>query len=148
MFVELPADLAATVADKAESLAREWTQKSGWSQGAIQSFQGVSGPGRVGVKTGLDYVFFQTRGTKPYVMWSLEGKVIPMGGGQFRRAVGVGTSGYVTLPGGVRKWRDQKWRHPGLKPQRFMEDAVNQAIAYHTRFLREMIRSRLRRGVL
>ncbi len=63
-------------------------------------------------------------------MKSLEGKTVPIkdaSGTHFVKVVGVGQPGWVTLPGGIRKWRDQKWRHPGLKPTNVMQDAINEA---------------------
>jgi len=74
---------------------------------------------------------YQDRGTRPRVMWELEGKTIPMqdeSGLHFVKAVGVGQPGYVTLPGGVKVWREQKWKHPGIKPKRFLENSITASI--------------------
>ena len=34
----------------------------------------------------------------------------------------------MTLPGGVRVFRQQKWKHPGIKPTHFLDEAINFAI--------------------
>jgi hypothetical protein len=91
-------------------------------------------------------------GTKPRIMRELEGKIIPMGGGRFVRAVGVGKPGFVTLPGGVKVWRDQKWRHPGIKPQHFMQDSVEEALREYLpaiqRFAKSILTGQTSKGEL
>jgi hypothetical protein len=66
-------------------------------------------------------------------MYWVEGRRVPIkdkGSGTTHVVLGrePGKPGWVTLPGGVRKWRDQKWRHPGLEPKNFMRDALKKAI--------------------
>lgn len=49
-------------------------------------------------------------------------------GPHIRKGVAPGTPGYVNIPHRGRVWRDQRWRHPGIQPQRFMQTAIEAAI--------------------
>lgn len=89
------------------------------------------------------HLLFQERGTKPFVMWWAEGRVVPIKN-TFRMAKGVGQPGWVNIDG-KRIWRDQKWRHPGIKPTQFMEKAIKQAIEENKYLLvREALARRMR----
>jgi hypothetical protein len=89
------------------------------------------------------YMSYQNYGFGPFIMWSLEGKTIPMSiGGKtvFRVAKGVGgrqiqkrdpKTGQV-LPGN----KPIKWRHPGLKGKFFIQEAGKETIAH---FMPEII---------
>jgi len=105
--------------------AREYGDRRGWR--GTRYLEPVVQKGVVGIKVTRQYLLCQNYGTKPRVMYELEGKVVPMKGGP-RRAKGVGQPGWVTLPGGVRVFRQQKWRHPGIKPTHFLEEAIQFAI--------------------
>lgn len=75
------------------------------------------------------YLVYVDQGTKPFLMYSLEGKTIPIGG-SFRKVKGVGLPGIVEFERNgviVRKMRWQKWRHPGIQPQNFVEQAFKAA---------------------
>jgi hypothetical protein len=52
----------------------------------------------------------------------------------------------VTLPGGVRVYREQKWRHPGLKPKNFLENAIQQAINEAKPKIQQQLRATLIQG--
>lgn len=124
-LLPLPESLTREISDNAMRMAQEGLRLRGWrSSGDIHS---ASEPGGVGLRVGVRYLMYQTAGTRPYLMKALEGRVINIDG-NFVTVRDVGKPGWVTLPGGVRKWRDQKWRHPGLRPQRFLEDAIVTAI--------------------
>src|SRR6478736_6889752 len=120
------------ISETAAKIARNDLQKRGWSSNSSGSIQPIHSNGYVGLKTTVDYVMYQNKGIKPFLMKWVEGRVVPISGpgGETHFVLGkdVGKPGWVTLPGGVRKWRDQKWRHPGLKPKHFLEDALKQAI--------------------
>jgi hypothetical protein len=105
--------------------AREYGDRRGWK--GTRYLEPAPGRGRVGIKVTRKYLMYQNDGTKPRVMYELEGKFVPMKGGG-RRATGVGKPGWVTLPGGVRVFRQQKWRHPGIKPTHFLEEAISFAL--------------------
>lgn len=75
------------------------------------------------------------QGIKPFVMWSLAGKTIPMrmpdGSIKFRVATRVGEPKIVKrdeqgriAPGGVKI----RWRHPGVKPMGYIVPSVRRAI--------------------
>jgi hypothetical protein len=119
------------IAEDAAKICRTILQKKGWSANSSGSIRPVYGKGVIGLDSTVDYVIYQNKGTKPFLMHWVEGRIVPISdadGTHFVRGKDVGKPGWVTLPGGVRKWRDQKWRHPGLKPQHFMEDALTKAI--------------------
>jgi hypothetical protein len=113
------------MSEMAVQRAREYGDRRGWK--GTRYLEPVVAKGQVGIKVTRKYLMYQNDGTKPRVMYELEGKTIPMKGGM-RRAKGVGQPGWVTLPGGVRVFRQQKWRHPGIKPTHFLEEAISFAI--------------------
>lgn len=102
---------------------REYGDRRGWK--GTRYLEPVVAKGTVGIKIGRKYSYLkiQNDGFGPFVMSSLEGKFVPMKSGG-RVARGVGQPGWVTLPGGVRVFRQQKWRHPGIKPTHFLEEAI------------------------
>lgn len=119
------------ISEAAARNARTAMQTMGWSAASSGSVQPMHRPGYVGLRTTVDYVRFQNDGIKPFLMTWVEGRVVPIndsGTTHFVLGKEVGQPGYVTLPGGMRKWRDQKWRHPGLKPKRFLEKALDDAM--------------------
>ena len=142
MKVPVPESVAREIADVAVRRARENFVRRGWSPQAQNSLSPVFGDGVVGIRTDLKYLNFQNRGIRSFVMWWAEGRIIPLPEGPVR-AVGVGQPGFVKVPSkvypGVKVsvWRDQKWRHPGLKPKRFFENAISQAILEATPTLQE-----------
>ena len=105
--------------------AREYGERRGWK--GTRYLEPIVQKGTVGIKVTRRYLLYQNYGTRPRVMYELEGKFIPMKTGG-RMAKGVGQPGWVTLPGGIRKFRQQKWRHPGIKPTHFLEEAIQFAI--------------------
>ncbi len=131
VHIPLPADLCQKVADKAVAHARQDMQGRGWK--SARGLTPMSHEGMVGIKTTAKYVMFQERGTKPFLMKWVEGRTIPMGcsqgdGPHFRRGANVGTPGYVNIPHRGRVWRNQRWHHPGIKANRFMQTALTKAI--------------------
>lgn len=79
------------------------------------------------------HLLYIDRGIKPYTMYALEGKTIPIRGKDgrivFRTAKNVGST-FVTNRdklGQIRSSR-RRWRHPGIEPQNFVEKAFNQAV--------------------
>lgn len=113
--------------------ARQEMKGYGWSDRALQAIQPMPGEGIVGIKTTLKYLMYQEKGTKPFLMWWVQGRTIPMSCGQgdgphFRRGSGVGQPGFVDIPHVGRVWREQKWRHPGIKGKGFMQAGLDKAI--------------------
>jgi len=129
--VPLPVDIASSICDEAARLCREDIVSRGWrTSGAIMPFPDV---GQVGLRTTVKYLMYQNEGIQPFVMFWVEGRTIPMAckqgdGPHIRTGKGPGTPGWVDIPHVGRTWRDQKWRHPGLKPKRFMQSAISQAV--------------------
>lgn len=124
-YLPLPKAITEKLAQNAERYAQASLKQREWkSSGAIFGFGEEGG---VGLRTSVRHLVYQNSGTRPYLMKSLEGRVINIDG-HFVTVRNVGKPGFVHLPGGVRKWREQRWRHPGLKPQRFFEQALTQAI--------------------
>lgn len=129
--IPLPENLARKISDKAAQIARQEMSGRGWKSG--RSLVPYAKTGQVGIKTSVRYLLFQESGTKPFLMKWVEGKTIPMGcaqgdGPHFRKGSGVGQPGYVNIPHKGQVWRNQKWRHPGLKPTGIMHRAITQAI--------------------
>lgn len=145
-LVPVPRDICEQISSRAVQFARENISQRNWSEDAAQSLSVMATEGQVGIQTTLKYIIHQDRGIRPFVMYWAEGRTIPMGDGRFVRAKGVGTPGWVTLPGGVRKWRDQRWRHPGLKPKNFMQDSLSRAIQEARPQLQQLLMSALRGG--
>lgn len=113
------------MSETAVQRAREYGDRRGWK--GTRYLEPIVQKGTVGIKVTRKYLLYQNYGTKPRVMYELEGKFVPMKSGG-RIAKGVGQPGWVTLPGGVRVFRQQKWRHPGIKPTHFLEEAIAFAI--------------------
>lgn len=135
MLVPVPLSITAKISDRAVQYAREDMQRRGWTSG--YALQPAPASGRVGIGTSLKYLTYQNKGTKPHIQYELAGKTIPMKGGggrNFRYAnpKSIGTPGFVSIPqpggGEVRKWRQQRWRHPGVPATQFMDKAIHKAI--------------------
>ena len=131
MRLGAPIELNRVIARRAVQKARENMRGRGWvSTGALQPY---AGDGQVGIRSTMKHLIYQNRGFDPFIMWWVEGRTVPIKDkqtGQVRRIKGrePGKPGYVYIPGKGRVWRDQKWKHPGLKPKRFMEKAITDAI--------------------
>lgn len=133
MQIPIPAQLSSLISNRAAQLATQKVKGYGWSSKSIEALTPYPGEGRVGIKTSVRYLMRQEEGIKPFLMWWVQDRTLPMGCGQgdgphFRRGSKVGESGFVNIPHRGQVWRDQKWRHPGLKPKHFMEDSISQAI--------------------
>lgn len=138
MRFRLPRSQSRRISEAAVQRAREYGERRGWK--GTRYLEPVVAKGTVGIKLTRQnfYLRYQNDGTQPYVMYSLEGKTIPMKGGM-RKAKGVGQPGWVTLPGGVRVYRQQKWRHPGIKPTHFLEEAIAFAIKKEKRQIKNWL---------
>jgi hypothetical protein len=132
--VPLPEDLARKISDKAVQIARQDMTGKGWK--SARSLVPKSKTGMVGIQTSVRYLLYQESGTKPFLMKWVEGRAgLPLGckqgdGPHFRSAAKgvVGTPGYVNIPHQGRVWRNQRWRHPGIKPSNIMHNAIRKAI--------------------
>lgn len=147
MRVPLPQPLAQRVADKAVMYARQDMQGKGWK--SARGITPIAQEGLVGIKTSVKYLMFQERGIKPFLMKWVDGKTIGMScsqgdGPHFRRGGHVGQPGYVDIPHKGRVWRNQRWRHPGIKGNKFMENAIRRAVSEIQRDLKQDVMSALR----
>lgn len=131
--VGLPPDLTSMIADRAMQNARRDLVKRGWK--SASSLSPVSEQGRVGISSTLNYVLKQNSGFDEFIMWWVKNRVVPLGCPQgdgphirFGNPDAVGTPGMVDIPHKGKVFRPVRWKHPGLKPKRFMETAITQAI--------------------
>lgn len=129
--IPAPEGIAAKIAERAVRAAREDVRSRGWKSSA--AMQPYSGAGEVGITVTVKHLMFQDVGISPFIMWWVEGRKVPLSckqgdGPHVRTGRDVGKPGYVNIPHQGRVWRNQKWRHPGIKPQRFMEKAISTAI--------------------
>ena len=130
--LSMPESITQIVAQTAVQLAKSYGNMRGWR--GTEQLMPIWGRGWAGVHSPHKYLFYQNFGTKPRVMWELEGKTIPIrdaSGVHFVLAKEVGQPGWVRIPGRGMVWREQKWKHPGIKPTRFMDNAMQRAIRLH-----------------
>jgi hypothetical protein len=145
--IPAPSDLTQQIATLAAQKARENLRGRGWkSSGALQPY---SGDGEVGISSTVNHLLIQNRGFSPFVMWWVKNRTIPLAckfgdGPHIRSGNTVGTPGYVNIPHRGRVWREQRWKHPGLKPKRFMESAITSAIKDSKPQIRRAIMASLR----
>lgn len=131
--VPAPASLCAQVSQRAAQLAQQTVKGYGWSNKAISAIVPLPGDGKVGLRTTEKYLMHQDRGISPFLMTWVQGRTVPMGckrgdGPHFRRGSHVGEPGWVNIPHVGRVYRQQRWRHPGLKPKNFLENSLQQAL--------------------
>lgn len=135
-----PASSCRKISELAARKARESARSFGWSSRTIEALVPLDrGDGQVGIQSKQKYIMHQERGIKSFLMTWVEGRIVPMGGPgglHFRKGSHVGEPGWVNIPHVGRVYREQRWRHPGIKPKHFMEQALTDAIAesrHHTR---------------
>lgn len=143
----LPRKLTERIANRAVENVRIYGRSMGWK--STESVKAYARKNFAGVRlNGKYWLRYQNDGINPFVMYSLEGKTIPMESG-FRKAIGVGEPGFVDIDG-EKVWRDEKWKHPGLEPKYFIDKALKDAFELYqfevlkyrplTRFIRKDIR--------
>lgn len=132
VHIPIPLEVSQQISNLAARRAREGLQRRRWSVRAQESIHPAPAEGQVGIRTALHYLHIQNRGFGPFLMTSLEGKTVYIRG-RFIRVRGVGEPGmgyqdrkYDPPPREV--WRRQRWRHPGIRAERFLENAISQAI--------------------
>ncbi len=147
--IAAPAGITALIADKAVQNARNDLEKRNWK--SASALRPYSTEGKVGITSTVNYLLKQNSGFPEFVMWWVKNRVVPMGCPQgdgphirFGNPDSVGTPGYVDIPHRGKVWRQQRWKHPGLKPKRFMEKAISQAIKDSRREIRESVMTGLK----
>ena len=129
--ISLPVEVNRVIARRAVQKARQDMWRRGWSSsGALQPF---SDDGQVGISSTVKFLMIQNKGFSPFVMWWVKNRTLPLAckagdGPHFRNGKNVGTPGYVDIPHKGKVWRQSRWSHPGLKPKRFLESAIQGAI--------------------
>lgn len=131
--VVAPSQICLQISTRAAQICAEKFKGAGWSEKSIQALTPMAQEGLAGIKTTQKYIMYQERGIRPFLMTWVQDRTLPMAcksgdGPHFRRGSHVGEPGYVDIPHVGRVWRDQRWRHPGLKPKNFMRDSLSQAI--------------------
>lgn len=129
--IPAPADLTQKIADRAVQTARQDLRGRGWkSSGALQPYGDT---GKVRISSTVNYLLIQNRGFDSFVMWWVKNRTLPLAcnqgdGPHFRNGAGVGTPGWVDIPHKGKVFRQVRWKHPGLKPKRFLEKSLTQAL--------------------
>jgi hypothetical protein len=146
-LIKLPEETCRRIAATAISNARSAMASRGWR--SSNSLSPMSAEGLVGIRTSTKYLMFQERGIKPFIMFWVKGRTVPLGckqgdGPHIRKGVEPGTPGYVDIPHRGRVWREQRWRHPGIQPQSFMRNAIEQAIKTEQTAIRQDVMNALR----
>lgn len=144
MRVSFPPGVTSQIAADASIIAKNYASDRQWR--SAQTISPISGVGFSGLKVSKVFLMYQELGTKPYLMTSLEGRTVPIkgdSGTHFVKVRGVGKPGYVTLPGGVKVWRNQKWRHPGIQPTYFLGSSVRASIQQNRPLIESMMRTLL-----
>ena len=132
-LVPAPVNICTMISSRAAQLATERIKGYGWSSKSLNALTAFPGEGQVGIKTSVRYLMAQEQGVKPFLMWWVQDRTLPMSckggdGPHFRRGSNVGQAGFVEIPHKGRVWRDQRWRFPGLEPKDFMKESITQAI--------------------
>lgn len=149
MRVPVPEPIAREISERAVFFAREDVAKRGWSSLTEASLEPYFEKGVVGIRSSRNHVLIQNRGFRAFTMWWAEGRVIPING-RLVYAKDVGKPGFVKVPSKVypgvmvSQWREKRWRHPGLRAKRFLEDAIQAAIDESSDTLKERTIAALR----
>jgi hypothetical protein len=135
MKIPVPHRICRIVSERAAKNAREDVRSMGWSDKSMEALVPLESEenGLVGIRSKQKYLMYQERGIKPFLMTWVQGRVIPMGckqgdGPHFVTGGHVGEPGYVNIPHVGRVYREQRWRHPGIRPKHFMQSALDKAI--------------------
>ena len=128
----VPKALCRRISWLAVFYAREYMKRRGWKGGELLRPVWRSDTVGIHVPPELSYLFYQNNGTRPFIPWTLEGRIIPIPAGQFRTARGVGVPGWIHdwRPGryGHEIWKEAKWANPGVKPTWFLDRAIGRAL--------------------
>ena len=144
--VPVPPAIARIVAEDAVRRAKAYGSRRRWT--ATKRLRPLWANGVAGIRDPKKYLVYQDKGTDPYTPYGLEGKTIPIkdkrtGAVHFVKAKGVGQPGWTHLPGGVRVWKEHKWRRSGIPATHFMRHSLNDAIEQN----RSVVSDRLKRMV-
>lgn len=104
----------------------------------------------------FEYMYYQNGGFETFVMWNLQGKVIPMridGELVFRYADRInqfkgGRAMYVRRVDGELQQQEEprrRWVHPGLMPRHFVEQAIRRVFRWRRPAILDNARHNIRR---
>lgn len=131
VHVPVPFEDTEKMSVRAAEIARADIVSRGWGQKSVDAILPDPKEGRVGLRSSEEYMLHQNKGFGPFIMYWAENRVVPIhdsSGTHLVTGKGVGTPGWVTLPGGIKKFKQVRWQHPGLEPKNFLENAIVQAI--------------------
>ena len=147
--VPLPAETCRVISRRAVTAARQDLFRRGWK--SASALHPVWGDGRVGISSTVNHLLIQNRGFDPFVMGWVRNRTVPLGCAQgdgphfrFGNPDAVGQPGWVDIPHKGRVYRQQRWRHPGLKPKRFLESSTAKAIKESREDIRRTVMASLR----
>lgn len=132
--LQIPAEVAHQISLRAAELARDYAPRG--PKNSRSRIRATSSPGRVGIYVPPDaeHLIYLDRGIAPFIMYSLEGKTIPIrnadGSISFRKATSVGGNRIAARDRLGRIVRsERRWKHPGTEPLNFIQKALDEAIA-------------------
>lgn len=135
--VPIPEKDARQIAVRAAQLIRETAPRGAKNSRALVRATWQKGEVSIVFPEKASHLLYIDKGVKPFIMYQLEGKVIPIRGKDgrlvFRTAKNVGKT-QITARDKMGRIisSDRKWRHPGIQPQNFVEKALRQAIREYT----------------
>jgi hypothetical protein len=136
MIIPVPEDITFQISRRALEIVKQTApKKTGKGAAALLA---TSSEGSIGVIVPEDviYMYYQDKGTKPYIMYNLAGKTIPIrlanGTVIFRKATAenIGKRKIVSRnEKGQIMTTKIAWRHPGLKALQYIEKGMEQAVS-------------------
>lgn len=131
--IKIPESVAHQISLRAAQLARQYAPRG--PKNSRSRIRATSSTGKVGIYIPPDaeHLLYLDKGIRPFIMYSLEGKVIPIrnadGSINFRKAKNVGGNRIAARDEKGRiTSSERKWKHPGTEPLNFIDKALNQAI--------------------
>lgn len=139
----LTLEMSTAISQRAVQLARQNMARRGWSDASRMAIEAAPTEGKVGIRATAKHLVFQNKGIRPFLMTALEGKTVPINGKLFRvKGVGLPGMGFQNRKGNPVKgsiWRQQRWRHPGIKPQGFLENSIKLAMMENQASIRHSV---------
>jgi hypothetical protein len=128
----IPRKLTEKIANRLVENVKAYGRQRGWK--STELVKPYARKDEFGIRfDNVEWLIFQNYGTRPHIPWSLEGKIVPTSFG-FRKAVGVGTPGFVNIDG-VEEWREERWLNPGINATNFVEESAKKAVLLYSNAL-------------
>lgn len=155
----LPKRICDRIANTALIGCRSYAIQRGWK--SADKLYAYSISGAAGIKTSAHYLIYQNNGIRPFIMWGLEGKVVPMkdntGKTHYRKVIDVGEPGVVRIPGDPSipspttyksraarpglKYRVRKWEHPGINATHFIDKEIKSSIKNNRSIIKQLLKT-------